>query len=143
MNTAFTVFSLAVGFGGIVWSTVEAIRRADAVMEAKEALRSLRTAKELAAIATKQRDEIQRSAEALARSWDTCEKDKRRKLAQARHQRDMARLALTDAHQSLVVLRSHVPEGWDRGHKMVHQIVGMCERGLTLSAQDDQPEAGR
>ena len=70
----------------------------------------------------------------------------KRVLAQSKHQRDMARLALTDIHATLAPLREEADEGAIDCYKGA-EAVGSClkhvTRGLTLSAQYDQPEARR
>lgn len=67
----------------------------------------------------------------------------RRLLTQARHQRDMARLALSDAHRCLSFFRSQAVQSGNIATQHFEKVIAICDRGLTLSAQADQPEAGR
>jgi len=82
------------------------------------------------------------NAEILAKEVASLNEERdqlRRQITQAKHQRDMARLALTDIHAKLAQGKI----GESASGEAVKDCLRHAHRGLTLSAQDDQPEAGQ
>lgn len=96
------------------------------------------------------KDQLRKLEEAYKREIDRCcalerenaEKDEAyrrhcRIIQRVTHQRDMARLALTDIHQSLSAVRDDAENGRLEGGEVILEALRHIQRGLTLSAQDD------
>lgn len=93
--------------------------------------------------------EAHKDAETRAQRWSeqaAALREAQRQVAQAKHQRDAARVALNDIHATLAPLREEANDGEIGGHQGATAVVACLNhavRGLGLSQQDEQPEAGR
>lgn len=102
-----------------------------------------RCLKDSLAYLEKEQGELRRElgvAIARGNNLSSTEEQLRRLFVQVRHQRDMARLALTDIHSRAALFRDDAENGRVEGGEAWLAVLGHTTRGLTLSAQDDQPK---